>query len=428
MKKTMFILFFVLTTMLLFAGGQQGSDQEGTGTSELIFADWLSAQDAFRPHMEAGLAKYEALHPEIKLTHLSWEFGQYINQILVLASSGDAPDVALLPFETVPVFAEKNILATIDEWYTEEKQTNFYPAGLKSSIYKDHYVGVPFYASGIGLLRNTKLFAQAGLDPSKGPADWDEYLTAARSVSALGPDIYGTDARYAGGAMITYLWPWFVQGGGSMTDANGKITVDSKETIATVKFLADMYKEGLNVPGGAEQREMNEQFALGKLAFLQQGPWIYKVLAVTDPDFADFDISVMPEGPVKRGTGYHGGNLVVFNQTKNKEGALGILDFWATEGQDSVWAAQNAVGTKDAWTKQAKINPFAGKEGFLPNWTATYKDLVETADFDPMIFLPEAAKITEIFVAEVTMAMLQEKTAEQAMKDAARQMRALTGQ
>ncbi len=176
----------------------------------------------------------------------------------------------------------------LDDWYTDEKKNSFYPAGLKSSTFKGHYVGAPFFASGIGLLRNTKLAAEAGLDPVKPPQTWDEYLSTARAVASLGPDIYGTDVRYSGGAMIMYIWPWFVQSGGSMVDAKGNVTVDGEGTLRTLKFQTQMYKEGLSVPGAPNQREMNEQFALGKMAFLYQGPWIYKVLAVTDPDFRDY--------------------------------------------------------------------------------------------------------------------------------------------
>ncbi len=75
------MLFFALS---VFAGGGQEKQEGDSAQISLTFADWLSAQDAFRPAMVEALDKYQETHPNVKLTHLTWQYEQYQDQLFVL--------------------------------------------------------------------------------------------------------------------------------------------------------------------------------------------------------------------------------------------------------------------------------------------------------------------------------------------------------
>src|SRR4051812_10788957 len=68
---------------------------------------------------------------------------------------------------------------------------NVLPAIKEPFIDNGKLYGIGYAGYGLGLVINKGLFKQAGLDPNKPPATWQEVAAAAKKISALGNGVAG---------------------------------------------------------------------------------------------------------------------------------------------------------------------------------------------------------------------------------------------
>src|SRR6478672_2374205 len=74
------------------------------------------------------------------------------------------------------------------------------------------------------------------------PKTWPEYREVAKKLKAKGHPVGQTLGHTFGdapGFTNPYLWSW----GGKEVDADGKVVLDSKETVESVKFMVEFWKE-----------------------------------------------------------------------------------------------------------------------------------------------------------------------------------------
>ncbi|MEU7866526.1 extracellular solute-binding protein [Dactylosporangium sp. NPDC049140] len=101
--------------------------------------------------------------------------------------------------------------------------------------------GLGYAGYGLGLVVNKKLFQQAGLDPSKPPATWQEVAAAARKISALGNGIAGYQEYSAGNTGGWHFSAALYSRGGSVVSADGKkAAFNTAEGKAVLQNLHDM--------------------------------------------------------------------------------------------------------------------------------------------------------------------------------------------
>jgi multiple sugar transport system substrate-binding protein len=90
-------------------------------------------------------------------------------------------------------------------------------------------------------------FAEQGAD--RLPATWEEYRAVGKKLKAAGHPIGQTLGHTFGdapGFTYPYLWSW----GGNEVEADGKtVVLNSKQSIDSVKFMTDFWKEALDEGG-----------------------------------------------------------------------------------------------------------------------------------------------------------------------------------
>jgi multiple sugar transport system substrate-binding protein len=84
------------------------------------------------------------------------------------------------------------------------------------------YYGLPRTNYSMGLLYNRALFTQAGLDPNKPPATWDEVRTDAKAIAALGNGTVGYADYSASNEGGWHYTAELYSQGGSMVTPDGK--------------------------------------------------------------------------------------------------------------------------------------------------------------------------------------------------------------
>ncbi|MDX1429214.1 MAG: extracellular solute-binding protein, partial [Rhodothermales bacterium] len=181
------IVLMVVITMqaVTLLGCQSASDASRT---QLTF--WHSFVSATIPALEELIEQFEAEHPEIDVRAQYVPTGDGLVQKLVAAvQSRTAPDIAWIHTD----FLDKLVLADaiypmrtfIDrsDGLTEEELADFYPGLLQNASWRDTLYALPMEATSLALVYNKDLFRNAGLDPGRPPATWDELATFAQRLT-----------------------------------------------------------------------------------------------------------------------------------------------------------------------------------------------------------------------------------------------------
>jgi multiple sugar transport system substrate-binding protein len=158
------------------------------------------------------------------------------------------------------------------------------------------------------------------------PKDFNDFLKQAQAVSDLGPDIYGfgmmlSVGEYDADTFHIIMWPL----GGDLLDASGNPVVNSSETMEAVKLVKDGVDTGW-IPFGEEVRNLRTIFALGKIGFFFEGPWIAGVLDGEGMSRDAWDVAPWP-GEVQPASHI----LCMSQQSKHKDLAWDLMKFIVTD-------------------------------------------------------------------------------------------------
>jgi multiple sugar transport system substrate-binding protein len=254
------------------------------------------------------------------------------------AAGGTAPEALSLDLIYTPAFAAAGQLEDITDW---AKSLPYFdslsPAHVKTGTYKGRIYGLPFSADSSVLIWNKKLFAQAGLDPEKGPKTWAEIETDAAKVNALGGDIKGFYfSGNCGGCNIFTFTPLIWASGGDILSEDGsKATLDSPQLRGAIDLYRRMVKQKF-VPAGAQTDTGSNffaAFATGKIGINPSGAFAIGALNTQYKDI-DYGITFLPgkDGGWSSFTG--GDNFVVTRGTTKLPIVKAFLDFaYSLEGQ-----------------------------------------------------------------------------------------------
>jgi multiple sugar transport system substrate-binding protein len=126
-------------------------------------------------------------------------------------------------------------------------QGGYYDICKQVATFRDKWIGVPFTVGG-GLIAYRKSWLEeAGY--STFPENWDTFREAGKKLKAKGRPIGQTAGHTFGDApgwWYPYLWSW----GGQEIAADGKtVTLNSKETVESIKFAVALWKETMDEGG-----------------------------------------------------------------------------------------------------------------------------------------------------------------------------------
>jgi multiple sugar transport system substrate-binding protein len=111
----------------------------------------------------------------------------------------------------------------------------FYPLSTANCTVGDKWLSMPFCIVGGMNAYRKSWFAEVGYD--KFPETWDQYRDAGKKLKAKGRPI-GQTLGHTFGDAPTFTYPLMWSFGGTEVDKSGKVSVNSKETIESVKFMA----------------------------------------------------------------------------------------------------------------------------------------------------------------------------------------------
>ncbi len=256
-------------------------------------------------------------HCTVECTELSWNDGK--TKLVAAFSSHTAPDVMEFGSDWVAQFSSSGVLAELPadsmgmnnfiEWSTV-------PCRWDSKLY-----AVPWVVDTRVLYINKALLDQAGI--SSFPTTWQETKQDAERVQAGGA-AGGFGANGADGhRLYKKILPFFWSFGGDVLNANGQPVLNSDQNVAALSTYVELSRSGTI----DTQKQLDEAFAQGHLAFWNSGGWLADKIAKENP-LLDYRVVVLPQGPGGQGISFAGGEyLSVSAQSQEQVLARKLIRF-----------------------------------------------------------------------------------------------------
>jgi ABC-type glycerol-3-phosphate transport system substrate-binding protein len=407
----------------------------GSGGTHLAFWNGLTGSDGAT--MSDLLAGFVKDHPEISVTMEEIPWDTLYPKLQAAFVAGTPPDVVILHSAQIPQFASYGVLMDLSSWYSDKG--GFFPSDDISPItragmdYQGVTYGIPLDNHGRGLWINKGAFQRAGVDPDMAPptdyAGWVDLfqkLTLDKNgKNAADPAFDPSNVAQYGFSVEDWARVNFiahlVQNGGSWISEDGKtITVNSDAGVTALQQFVDLVSKYhvAAAPGGYNSWLA---YAADQLAILPTGTWFRNQAALD----TDIDSAVWPNfqfGATK--ATYMGIHTFMVPATESGDQltAVQTLVQWMSENQIG-WAASGQVPAR--LSVQASLDP-----ANYPSNIILGKSMAEYGVLDW-----STTAMTEMFTAidpELSAALNGQKTAKQALDDAASRMqqaldRAATG-
>ena len=241
---------------------------------------------------------------------------------------------------------------------------SFYPALMANGTYKGKVYGIPFQRSTIVLYWNKDAFKEAGLDPERPPASWEEMRTMARKL--VKKDASGNVARWGVEVPSTGYAYWMFQafarenGQDLMNRDGNKTNYDNPDVVAALQYWRDLGARDKVMPEGTvEWGTLRQAFTEGKTAMMWHTTG--NLTAVKDTARFPFGVAMLPASK-QRGSPTGGGNFYLFKKTtpEERKAALAFVKFMTTPERAAEWSiATGYVGTRPDAYETPKLKEYA---------------------------------------------------------------------
>jgi multiple sugar transport system substrate-binding protein len=312
--------------------------------------------------LKAWVEQFNKSQDTIEVQPVGIPFASFANTIFTQMGGGGGPD--LVRFDQIDFYsavAAERILPLDD--MLNEADYRFTAPDKYLKVAGKRY-GVPFEISNYVLVFNKSL-----LKEGKPPADFQEFLAAAKTATGNGS--YGFAYR-ATMAERPGFWQDicnFVYGfGGSWSDSQGNLTLNSPKVVEGVAAYKAVYDAGV-IPKGADAATYRRMFWEGKLAMEVDNGGVAAIFHAQAPELP---LGAAPSPFPTRAQGLILAPLTVNANTKHKAAATTFLK-WVLQPehqralQDILGASNVATVVERSPEDLAKMPWLAVYDGQTPN-------------------------------------------------------------
>lgn len=265
-------------------------------------------------------------------------FAELVQKYATAIAGGQAPDALSLDLIYNPAFAAADQLEDLSDWARALPYFNsLSPSHVKLGTYDGKVYGMPLSVETSIFAWNKDLYKQAGLDPEKAPATWEEITANAEKIRALGGDTYGFyfSGGGCGGCMIFTFTPLTWGAGADILSEDGKTaTLDTPQMRKAVEYYRNLVARDTVPAGSASDNGVNFlSFTNGKIGQQSLGAFAIGTLVTQHPGI-NFGVTLIPSVDGKTSSFAGGDNFVVTKGTPRLDAVKKFLEYtYSPEGQ-----------------------------------------------------------------------------------------------
>jgi len=384
---------------------------------------WTAYGEQLKPAMEAYNKKMadEGKNIEVTAADLTESLP---DKFAAALTTGDVPDILDLDLVLAPNFTSKGALLDITDRVKAEGWTGeFNPKFLDLGVWDGKTYMVPFSADVSVLFYNKNIFKKVGLDPEKAPETWEELeadlikIRDAKLTTDAGLPVYPfATSNGAGGKMFCDL-PFLWTNGGGTTDANGKVILDTPESIAGLEYLNRLINTDKLVPPNPSAYTWDDKmnmFYAEQVSVMCSGSYTLAEVIDRAPNL-NYGVFLFPH-PEGKGSpsSFIGGDVIgIPVQSKHYNESWDFIKYALSSAiQVDVWAKTGMPPVRESLVK----NPYFDKE---PRYY-TFADGVKYGQVPKTVFYNELYDPWGVLWDEI---MANQKPMDQIVKEAADRMR-----
>ncbi len=336
----------------------------------------------------ANLAKFTAqTGVPVRVDFVGWE--DLRPQVGVAANTGAGPDIVVGWPDDPHLFSDKLVELTDIADYLGAKYGGWYSLAERygQKWGTKNWIAIPMGGSGGPAVYRESWIKQAGFDTI--PTDHEGFLKLCQGLQKLGHPAGFALGNAVGDANAYASWLLWSHGG-FLVDENNKVAINSRETIAALKYAAELQKTFISGTLAWQDPSNNKAFFAEEIGLTQNGVSIYFAFK-NDPKYAaqaaDTNQAAMPLGVSKtRCETALILNAMVFKHTKYPNAAKELIRFMMEQEQYEPWLtgcigywAQplKAYAQSAVWTSDPKIAAYRDTCG-LEYWNG-YKGPISQA-------------------------------------------------
>jgi putative chitobiose transport system substrate-binding protein len=378
----------------------------------------MQLQPKFTDYFNKLIASFEAENPGVKVRWVDVPWAAMENKILTSVSAKTAPDVVNLNPGFASQLASRNAWLELDSRVPQTVRQQYLPNIWKDSTLNNKSFGIPWYLTSRVTIYNKDLLQKAGV--SKPPATYAELAQVARQIKEKTGKyaFFITLVPEDSGEVLESL----VQMGVELVDAQGKAAFNSATGKAAFQYWVDFYKQGLMPKEALTQghRRAIELYQAGETAILSSGAEFMDAIAKNAPNIAQASAAA-PQ--ITGETGKKNVavmNLVIPRATDKPDVALKFaLYVTNTENQLAFAKAANVLPSTIEGLQEYRRS-LTGDGKASPVEQA--RDISASQMQDAGVLIPtmkDLNKLQKVIYENLQAAMLEEKTVDRAVTDAA---------
>lgn len=320
------------------ADDSAGASNDGGTTEVTVWHYWDGTNaDVF----DAMAAEYNKSHPDVKIATSMIPNPDFLTKLRASATSNTLPDIAIGDLVWVPQIEQIGSLADLGPLLPAETLGDINPALTSFGNIEDRQVSVPVSANNLAYMYNKTIFEEAGLDPEKPPATWEELMEVGKTIleetGKPGYDLFTEAGDNGEGLTWNFQVNLWQAGGEFLTEDNSAAAFNTPEGAKALQFWVDLIESGVS-----PYAKWGE-FEKGQGGSAQEGSWMVGIWAA-DPPF-DFGVAKAPyPSDGEPATNLGGEQAMVFDNSEAEAEAAADFLTWFLEAENvTKWSQETGM-------------------------------------------------------------------------------------
>ena len=390
--------------------------------SEISFYYPVAVGGPITKLIDTFAADFEKENAGIKVRPIyAGSYQETIVKSLTAHKAGNPPTTSVLLSTDMFTLIDEEAVVPIDEFVKTEADkkwlASFFPAFMANSQTGAKTWGIPFQRSTIVLYWNKEAFKDAGLDPEKAPATWDEQLALAQKLTKR--DASGNVTQWGIQIPSSGFPYWLFQGLTTQADAmlmnqaGDQTAFDNPGVIEALQYWMDLaHKHKVHPPGIVEWGTTPKDFFEKRCAMM----WTTtgNLTNVRANARFPFGVAMLPAGK-RRGSPTGGGNFYISSKAPRlqQEAAFKFAQWITSPERAAQWSVD---------TGYVAVRPDAYETDVLKKYVADFPQAAVARDQLPHavaeLSTHENQRVTKAFNDGLQAALTGGKPAAAAMADA----------
>ena len=312
------------------------------------------------------VARFEKENADIKVTAVyAGNYTDTMTKAMTAMKGGQPPQLSVLLSTDVFTLMDEKAIVPMDDlvadkaWFKE-----FYSAFMANGQIDGKTWSIPFQRSTIVMYWNKDAFKEAGLDPEKAPATWDEMVEMGKKL--VKKDASGNTTRWGVEIPTTGYGYWMLgalaieNGQKLMNEAGNEVYLTAPKTVGALDYWTDLSRKHAVMPTGSiDWATLRTDFLEGKTVMMWHTTG--NLTAVKDGAKFNFGVAMLP-AKERRGSPTGGGSFYIFKNAspEQQKAAVKFIQWMTAPERAAEWSIKTGyVAVSPAAYKTSVMQDYA---------------------------------------------------------------------